>query len=99
SALRQRLGRQAPRMTPAALAEGRAPDAIDSPRGQRVAELVDQQQREISKRSDRLLAVLMAIQWLAGIAAALWISPRAWSGATSRVHLHVWAALFLGGAI
>jgi len=41
----------------------------------------------------------MLVQWVAGIAAALWISPRAWVGATSRVHLHVWLAVFLGGAI
>src|SRR5205807_3722684 len=25
--------------------------------------------------------------------------PRAWAGATSQVHLHVWLAVFLGGAI
>jgi two-component system, sensor histidine kinase and response regulator len=36
---------------------------------------------------------------VAGIAAALWISPRAWVGATSQVHVHVWLAVFLGGAI
>src|SRR3977135_720521 len=41
----------------------------------------------------------MLVQWVAGIAAALWISPRAWSGATSQVHLHVWLAVLLGGAI
>src|SRR5205823_66512 len=31
--------------------------------------------------------------------AALWVSPKAWAGATSYTHPHVWAALFLGGAI
>src|SRR5258708_25676511 len=41
----------------------------------------------------------MLVQWVAGIAAAVWISPRAWAGATSQVHLHVWLAIFLGGAI
>jgi hypothetical protein len=41
----------------------------------------------------------MVFQWIAGLAAALWISPRAWEGTTSHIHLHVWAALFLGGAI
>jgi len=34
-----------------------------------------------------------------GIAAALWISPRTWAGAASQVHVHVWLAVFLGGAI
>src|ERR1051326_8547674 len=43
--------------------------------------------------------MLMLLQWVGSIAAALWISPRAWAGATSQVHLHVWLAVFLGGAI
>ncbi|QEF98246.1 Phytochrome-like protein cph1 [Stieleria maiorica] len=57
------------------------------------------QQSLIHHRTDRLFAALMAIQWFAGIAAALWISPRTWSGAISEPHLHVWAAILLGGAI
>lgn len=43
--------------------------------------------------------MLLAIQWVAGIAAALWISPQTWIGAASQPHVHVWAAVFLGGAI
>jgi signal transduction histidine kinase len=46
-----------------------------------------------------MFAWLMAVQWLAGIAAALWISPRAWEGQFSSVHIHVWAAFILGGII
>jgi PAS domain S-box-containing protein len=46
-----------------------------------------------------MFAGLMVLQWLAGIAAALWVSPKAWAGATSFTHPHVWAALFLGGII
>jgi two-component system sensor histidine kinase/response regulator len=49
--------------------------------------------------TDRLFAVLMTIQWVFGVLAAQWISPRAWAGTTSQVHIHVWAAFFLGGAI
>jgi PAS domain S-box-containing protein len=56
-------------------------------------------QLEIYRRTDRMFAYLMVLQWLAGIAAALWISPRTWTGTTSQVHVHVWAAVFLGGAI
>ncbi len=51
------------------------------------------------QRVDRLFAGLLVFQWLACICAALWISPLAWAGSTSDVHLHVWAALLLGGAI
>jgi diguanylate cyclase (GGDEF)-like protein len=46
-----------------------------------------------------MFAVLMVIQWLAGIAAALWISPKTWAGPYSQTHIHVWAAVFLGGAV
>jgi two-component system, sensor histidine kinase and response regulator len=65
----------------------------------RAGVLLEDSRLKLRVRTDRLFAGLMAIQWLAGIAAALWLSPRAWSGAMSQVHLHVYAAFFLGGAI
>jgi PAS domain S-box-containing protein len=46
-----------------------------------------------------MFAVLMLVQWIAGIAASLWISPKTWTGQYSQTHIHVWAAVFLGGAI
>jgi diguanylate cyclase (GGDEF)-like protein len=46
-----------------------------------------------------MFAVLMAVQWVACIAAALWLSPKTWAGADSQTHIHVWAALLLGGTI
>src|SRR5712691_11677861 len=65
----------------------------------RTSELVAEHKNRIYAQTSRLFTILMLVQWVAGIAAALWISPRAWVGATSRVHLHVWVALFLGAAI
>jgi len=65
----------------------------------RVRELVTEHKDRIYFQTSRLFTILMLVQWVAGIAAALWISPRAWSGATSSIHLHVWVAVFLGGAI
>ncbi|MDT5122728.1 MAG: hypothetical protein QOC96_2210 [Acidobacteriota bacterium] len=65
----------------------------------RVAAIFNEQQQSIYKHTDQMFAVLMALQWLAGIAAAYWISPLTWIGTTSQTHIHVWAALFLGGAI
>jgi two-component system sensor histidine kinase/response regulator len=56
-------------------------------------------QQQIYERTDRLFAQLMAAQWVAAIVFALWVSPLAWNGADSRTHIHVWAAVFLGGAI
>src|SRR5215210_664945 len=65
----------------------------------RVAEIFNEHQQKICQSTDRMFALLMALQWLAGIVAAYWISPQTWAGATSQTHLHVWAALILGGAI
>src|SRR6478672_7579797 len=62
-------------------------------------ELFAQHQLEIHKRTDQLFASLMVLQWIAGIIFALWVSPLAWNGAIGRTHIHVWAAVFLGGAI
>jgi len=53
----------------------------------------------ICRRTDRMFAALMVIQWLAGIGVAAWMSPRAWEGSSSHIHPHVWAAIFLGLSI
>jgi two-component system, sensor histidine kinase and response regulator len=73
--------------------------ASDPSLAHRSAELVTEHQNRIYAQTSRLFTILMLVQWVAGIAAALWISPRTWAGATSQVHLHVWLAVFLGGAI
>jgi two-component system, sensor histidine kinase and response regulator len=56
-------------------------------------------QLQIYKRTDRMMAYLMGAQYIAGIIFALTVSPRAWFGAASQTHVHVWAAIFLGGGI
>jgi two-component system sensor histidine kinase/response regulator len=76
-----------------------APPNIVEDTTERAAELLEEHRNQICSRTSRLFMILMLVQWVAGIAAALWISPRAWVGATSRIHLHVWLAMFLGGAI
>ena len=65
----------------------------------RARELIDEHAKSIWVRTDRMFAGLMVLQWLGGIAAAFWLSPRTWSGSVSQTHVHVWAAVFLGGAI
>jgi two-component system, sensor histidine kinase and response regulator len=70
-------------------------DEIES----RAAELVAEHKNRVYTQTSRLFSILMLVQWVAGIAAALWISPRVWAGPVSQVHLHVWLAVFLGGAI
>jgi signal transduction histidine kinase len=61
--------------------------------------LFEESQNQIHRRADRAFAWLMLIQWVAGIVFAVVISPRTWIGASSQTHIHVWAAIFLGGAI
>src|SRR6185295_4673502 len=63
------------------------------PRAAALARCWDQ---ENHRKTDRMFARLMLVQWAAGIAAALWISPRAWTGGHSQTHPHVWAAIGLG---
>ena len=65
----------------------------------RVAEIFDDHKQLVYRRTDRMFAGLMTLQWVAGVAAALWVSPKTWAGTESQTHPHVWAALFLGGAI
>ena len=72
---------------------------LESAVAQRTATLFQESQNNIHKRADHLFANLMLAQWLAGIAAAWWISPKTWIGASSQTHWHIWAAIFLGGAI
>ncbi len=65
----------------------------------RSEELFRDHERAIYRRTDRMFAILMGCQWLAGIALALWVSPLTWVGRMSAVHPHVWSALVLGSAI
>ncbi len=69
------------------------------PTSGRALELFREQQQSIVRHTDTIFVRLMIVQWLFGIALALWISPRAWAGSQSQIHLHVWASIFLGGAI
>jgi signal transduction histidine kinase len=65
----------------------------------RIEQLYQAHRQRVYRRTDRVFARLMIVQWIAGVVFALWISPKAWSGTVSQTHLHVWAALLLGGGI
>ena len=56
-------------------------------------------QQGLYERTDRMFAYLMVAQWLAAIVFALVVSPRSWAGADSQIHVHVWAAVILGGLV
>src|ERR1051325_7036996 len=66
---------------------------------ERAGALFVENQKTIYRNTDHLFAVLMTVQWLAGIVAGLVISPHTWIGTVSKTHVHVWAAIFLGAAI
>jgi PAS domain S-box-containing protein len=66
---------------------------------ERADELFEQHRQEILRSTDRLFAKVMFFQWLAGILIAFFVAPLTWAGQSSQIHIHVWAAIFLGGAI
>ncbi|HUE12930.1 MAG TPA: histidine kinase dimerization/phospho-acceptor domain-containing protein, partial [Planctomycetaceae bacterium] len=61
--------------------------------------IFQEQRQRIFRRTDRLFAALMVLQWLGGIIAALILTPRTWDGSQSEVHPHVWLAFVLGGLL
>ncbi len=66
---------------------------------ERPRELYQQFQHQTYVQTDRLFGWLMIAQYVAGIVLALIVSPRTWIGDTGKVHLHVYAAVFLGALI
>jgi two-component system, sensor histidine kinase and response regulator len=65
----------------------------------RADELFQQHRQEIYRNTDQLFARLMLFQWVAAIIIAMIVSPRTWAGQSSFIHIHIWAAIFMGGAI
>src|SRR4051812_24362186 len=55
--------------------------------------------RRVGERRDRVFAWLMALQWLGGVILAEASSPYSWSGAVHQTHVHVYSAIFIGGAL
>jgi signal transduction histidine kinase len=70
-----------------------------SPIAARARELFDEQLDANYARTSRMFAWLMGAEWLAGIVVALVWSPYTWAGKVYAVHLHVYVAALLGGAI
>ena len=62
----------------------------------RAEQLFQENLLETRRKTDRLFAGLLAIQWIGGLVLALLVTPRTWVGATASVHIHVWAAIILG---
>lgn len=67
--------------------------------GERARTLYERHRDSIFGHVDRLFASLMLLQWAAGVVIALVYSPYAWAGKQQVVHVHVLAAVLLGGLI
>lgn len=64
-----------------------------------VQERFEQDFRENACRADKLFAVLMIVQLVAGVLGALVLAPRSWAGGMHWIHLHVWASIGIGTLI
>lgn len=66
---------------------------------QRTNELHQQYLHEGYARTSHGLVILMAVQWAFAVVLALVLSPFAWEGSQRSVHVHVIAAVVLGGLL
>jgi signal transduction histidine kinase len=66
---------------------------------QRAEELFEQHRLHNAQKTSRVFVWLMLGQWVFAVVIALFVSPYAWAGRTATVHLHLWAALLLGGVL
>ena len=71
--------------------------AIEDVSKDRINEIFETQLNDTAKKTDHMFCVLFLLQWFIGIVFALFVSPKNWSGTYSQVHIHVYAAVFLGG--
>jgi len=65
----------------------------------RTRKLYGEHDAAVTQRTDRMFAALLGAQWLVAIVLSLVVSPYAWEGSQRSVHLHVWAAVVLGGLL
>ncbi|WP_164103074.1 ATP-binding protein [Candidatus Laterigemmans baculatus] len=63
------------------------------------AALLAEQRLQIYRRTDRMFAGLMLLQWAAAVGGAIWLSPKTWAGTTSSIHPHLWLAIVFGGIL
>jgi signal transduction histidine kinase/CheY-like chemotaxis protein len=62
----------------------------------RAADLFQTSYRDLAVRNDRLFARLLVFEWVAAMLLAFFVTPRTYEGTLSSVHVHVYAAVFLG---
>jgi hypothetical protein len=65
----------------------------------RANERFDVQRDQVHRSTDRLFAWILGGEWVFGIVVAVTLSPYAWEGKQKALHMHVWTAVLLGGAL
>lgn len=65
----------------------------------RVEQVFKERFRAVASTIDPLFGYLLLFQWFVGILFSLTISPLTWEGEVAKTHLHVYTAVFLGGAL
>lgn len=65
----------------------------------RTQEIFRLQQIEYFKKIDKLLGIVITIQWFVMLLVSYKVSPMAWAGSYSSTNIHFWAALLIGGLI
>jgi len=74
--------------------------AVSDPKtAERASELLKEQTDIRRARVDKMFAVLLIVEWIACIIAAIVVSPYAWEGKEHVLHMHVWVAILGGGGI
>jgi methyl-accepting chemotaxis protein len=61
--------------------------------------LVDERIAMTTQRVNRMFSVLMLLQVAFVMLFAFTLTPKAWEGWTSNVHIHVWASVLVGGVM
>jgi len=79
------------------------PESIDPEYGDAVASrtkaIFARQTAKVHQQTDSLFVVLLLIEWIAGIVAALVLSPKAWGTTYQGLNTHLTTALIFGGTI
>jgi len=84
---------------PDAPVTGPATTSVDADLQRRAQVILDERRQTIFRRTDKMFAVLLVLQWIGAVAAACCFTPWTWSGGERSVHPHVWMALVMGGVL
>ncbi len=72
---------------------------LDTNEDPRVARVFVEYLQKIQLLTDRVFAWLFIGQWVFAVLCAVIISPLTWNGMEDSIHIHVWAASFVGGTL